>query len=104
MSGIDFNFRRAPRPALTSGGGSADTLKVMTLTEEQRRALRALSRHSKGCEEALLRANGFSIEQLAALASEGFVTMEPTLTSVGNEERLVVWMQITAAGRKVIGQ
>ena len=104
MSGNDCNFRRAPRPALTSGRGLADTLKMTTLTEEQRRALRALSRHSKGCEEALLRANGFSIEQLAALASRGFVTMEPTLTDVGDEKRLVVWMQITAAGRKAIGQ
>ena len=30
--------------------------------------------------------------------------MEPTLTDVGGEERLVVWMQITPAGRKAIGQ
>jgi hypothetical protein len=73
-------------------------------TEEQRRALRVLSRYSTGCAEALLRARGFSVEQLAALASGGFVTMEPTLTDVGGEERLVVWMQITPAGRKAIGQ
>ena len=51
-----------------------------------------------------MRANGFSIGQLAALASGGFVTMEPTLTNVSGEKRLVVWMQITAAGRKAIGQ
>jgi hypothetical protein len=74
------------------------------LTEEQRRALRALCRHSTGCAEALLRAHGFSVEQLAGLVSRGFATMEPTLTDVSGEKRLVVWMQITAAGRKAIGQ
>jgi hypothetical protein len=77
---------------------------VTKLTEEQRRVLRVLSRHSTGCAEALLRAHGFSVEQLADLVSRGFATMEPTLTNVSGEKRLVVWMQITAAGRDAIGQ
>jgi hypothetical protein len=74
------------------------------LTEEQRRALRVLSRHSTGCAEALMRAHGFSVEQLAGLVSKGLATMEPTLTDVSGEKRLVVWMQITAPGRQAIGQ
>jgi hypothetical protein len=82
----------------------AAIIGIRKLTEEQRRALRVLSRHPTGCAEALLRAHGFSVEQLAGLVSRGFATMEPTLIDASSEKRLVVWMQITAAGREAIGQ
>jgi hypothetical protein len=73
-------------------------------TGEQRRAIRVLSRHSTGCAEAPLRAHGFSLEQLSGLVAGEFATMEPTLINVSGEDRLVVWMQITDAGRKAISE
>jgi hypothetical protein len=73
------------------------------LTEEQRPTPRAF-RHSTGCAEGSLRAHGFSLEQLSGLVAGEFATMEPTLFNEGGEERLVVWMRITAAGRKAIGE
>jgi hypothetical protein len=94
-------------------GDLADTANVLPgvrmlanarLTEEQRRALRVLSRHSDGCAEELLRARGFSLEQLSGLVARKFATMEPTLINVSSEDRLVVWMRITAAGRTAIGE
>jgi hypothetical protein len=30
-------------------------------------------------------------------------TMQPAVTQVGGREKIVVWVNITAAGRKVIG-
>jgi hypothetical protein len=73
------------------------------ITEEQCRALRVLSRHPGGCAEESLRDQGFSLVLLADLASTGFATMEPILVKLSGEERLMVWMQITAAGRKALG-
>jgi hypothetical protein len=73
------------------------------ITEEQRRPLRVLSRHSGGCAEESLRDQGFSLVLLADLASTGFATMEPILVKLSGEERLMVWMQITVAGRKALG-
>jgi hypothetical protein len=72
------------------------------LTDEQRRALRALARHPAGCAEVVLLADGFSYDQLGDLVFDRLATMQPTVTQVGGREKIVVWMNITAAGRKVI--
>jgi hypothetical protein len=74
------------------------------LSEEQRRALRLLARHSEGCSETVLLAHGFSYDQLGDLAFDRLIEMQPTVTHVGGREKIVVWVHITAAGRKAIGE
>jgi DNA-binding MarR family transcriptional regulator len=69
------------------------------LTNEQRRALRLLSRRLDGCAEAVLLAEGFSIGQLAELALEGLVETKRAPVGGGRHS---VWIKITEAGRKAI--
>jgi hypothetical protein len=73
---------------------------MANLTDEQRRAL--LARSPNGCTEALLMAHGFSIGQLTNLVINGFAKRQPTVTALGEREKIVVWVLITAAGRKAI--
>jgi hypothetical protein len=71
------------------------------LNDDQRRALETIA-HQDGCAEALLLADGFSIDQLAGLVVEGYAVMQRRRVDIGGRMRTVVWMQITAAGRKAI--
>jgi hypothetical protein len=64
--------------------------------------LRRLARHPDGCAEAELLADGLSIGQLTDLVIDGFAKMQPTVTALGECEKIVVWVLITAAGRKAI--
>jgi hypothetical protein len=41
-------------------------------------------------------------DKLGDLVFDRLATMQPTVTHVGGREKIVVWMNITAAGRKVI--
>jgi hypothetical protein len=77
-------------------------LKNGKLTDEQRRALRILSRSPDGCTEALLLAHGFEIAMPGKLALDGFAKVEAHDTMAGSRRRKAVWLQITAAGRKAI--
>jgi hypothetical protein len=72
------------------------------LNDDQRRALQLLARHPVGCAEVALLAEGFSIGQLAALVMDGFAERRPIVTNVGGREKIVVWMQISAAGRAAL--
>jgi hypothetical protein len=72
------------------------------LNEEQRRALQVLARHPVGCAEVVLLAEGFSVGQLAALVIDGFAKRRPIVTNVSGREEIVVWMQITDAGRAAL--
>jgi hypothetical protein len=47
-------------------------------------------------------AYGFSIDFLAALVSDGLVTAEPSTMRAGGRQVVVVWLQMTEAGRKVL--
>ena len=47
-------------------------------------------------------AGGFSFAQLAGLLIDGYATVQRKRIDVGGREKSVPWMQITAAGRKVI--
>jgi hypothetical protein len=76
---------------------------AMTLTAERRRLLRMLARCPSGCAEALLMAYGFSIKFLAGVVFDGLATAQPSTTRAGGREVIVVWMQITEAGRRAIG-
>ena len=72
------------------------------LTDEQRRALRILARSRNGCTEALMRASRFTDDTLAELMVTGQLTARDE-HAVGRPE-MVVRMQITAAGRREIGE
>jgi hypothetical protein len=77
---------------------------MATLNEDETRSLGALARAPDGCAEAVLLADGFTIKQLSGLVIEGFATLERRRTNVGGRERLVLWMQITEAGRQAIAE
>jgi hypothetical protein len=70
------------------------------LTDEQRRALRIMARHPHGCAEALLLDDGFQVGQLTVLVLEGLAFAR----FVRAAARQRVWMEITEAGRKAIGE
>jgi hypothetical protein len=70
---------------------------MTNLTDEQRRALSILARHLYGCDEAVLTLAGFSTAQLAELVIDDFAERRTRILSDG---RKVVWLQITAGGRK----
>jgi hypothetical protein len=72
------------------------------LSDEQRRALQLVARSPNGCTEALMLAHGFELKMLDKLASEGLTKTEAHDTMAGSRRMKVVWLQITAAGRKAI--
>jgi hypothetical protein len=73
------------------------------LNDDQRRALEMLAQQD-GCAEAVLLADGFSIDQLAGLVVEGHAVMQRRRVEISGRMRTVVGMQITEAGRKAIAQ
>jgi hypothetical protein len=74
------------------------------LTDEQRRALQLLARSPNGCAEALMMAHGFESAMLTDLLSHGLARADIHNMRAGDRPMLVVWMQITAAGRKAIAE
>lgn len=72
------------------------------LTDEQRRALRILARSPNGCTKALMLAYRFTDDMLAELMINGLLTARYE-HAVGRPE-MVVRMQISAAGRREIGE
>ena len=75
---------------------------MITMNDEERRALEALARHPDGCAEALLLSDGTTIRQLSGLVIVGYVGLLRKRVQVGGRERTVLWMQITEAGRNAI--
>jgi hypothetical protein len=78
-----------------------DRSAMAKLNDDQRRVLKTLA-HQDGCAEAMLLADGFSIDQLTGLVIEGYAVMERRRVEISGRERTVVWMQITETGRKAI--
>jgi hypothetical protein len=76
---------------------------VPKLNDDQRRALKALALQD-GCAEAMLLADGFSIDQLGGLMIEGYAVMQRRRVDISGRERTVVWMQITEEGRRAIAE
>jgi hypothetical protein len=75
---------------------------MVSLTSEQRRALRFLARHPDGCAEAELLVDGFTIGELTDLVIDGLATGRVARIALDDREKPVVWMKITKAGRKAI--
>jgi hypothetical protein len=80
-----------------------DRAAMAKLNDDQRRILEMLA-HQDGCAEAVLLAEGFSIDQLAGLVVQGCAVMQRRRVDISGRMRTVVWMQITEAGRKAIGE
>jgi hypothetical protein len=75
-------------------------VNAVKLSNEHRRALRSLMRHPTGCTEAFLLAHGISQNQIDILIRARLATSEPSVTRMAGREKIVVWVQITPAGRK----
>ena len=74
----------------------------MTITVEQRRALKVLADAStRGCAEAGLRAHGFDAAMLAELINAGLVTRMPERVRAGGRLVDVTRLRITKAGQGV---
>jgi hypothetical protein len=78
------------------------THAMAQLSDEERRALQLLARSPNGCTEALLMAHGFELAFLGKLILDGFAMAAPHETHAGSRPMIVVWMTITAVGRKAI--
>ena len=57
----------------------------------------------EGCSEHVLRAHGFTIDQLAELVRAGLATVTPQRVRAGRETLEVTTLWITAEGRKALG-
>jgi hypothetical protein len=93
-----------PMPGRAGGSSrraEPDRGAMAKLNDHQRRTLEMLA-HQDGCAEAVLLADGFSIDQLAGLVVQGFAVMQRRRVDISGRMRTVVWMQITEAGRKAI--
>jgi hypothetical protein len=66
---------------------------MMNLSDDDRRALDVLARHSDGCDEAVLLADGFTIPLLAGLVIDGFAAGSVARAALNGREKPVVWMR-----------
>ena len=74
----------------------------MSLNAEQRRALVLLVASPRGCTKGRLLADGFAVEMLADLVSEGLATAQRETMRVGGRTIRVERYRITDAGRRAI--
>jgi hypothetical protein len=74
----------------------------MSLNAEQRRALELLAAGPRGCTKGRLLADGFTVDMLADLVSEGLATAQRETMRVGGRTIRVERYRITDAGRKAI--
>ena len=80
-----------------------DCRTIMTITVEQRRALKMLADAStRVCAEAVLRAHGFGASMLAELIDAGFVSRMPEQVRAGARSVDVARLRITPVGRGMI--
>ena len=74
----------------------------MILSAEQRRALELLAAGPRGYTKARLLADGFTVDMLAHLVSEGLATAQRETMRVGGRQIRVERYRITDAGRRAI--
>jgi hypothetical protein len=86
--------RRPPAASVRTRGG----------WKSGRQALELLAGSSGGCTEAMLLAQGFKHDTLATLVRAGFATVHTERVRAGAEWTEVRRMQISDAGRRVIGR
>jgi hypothetical protein len=69
---------------------------------DRRRALELLVSCRDGCTEAIMRAHGFSIDDMAALVRAGLATATAERIVAGRRTIEVARLRITEAGRRAI--
>jgi hypothetical protein len=70
-----------------------------------RRALKLLADAGiGGCTEALLLANGVTVEQMVELVRAGLATATPQRVKAGRERMEVATLRITDAGRRALAE
>jgi hypothetical protein len=74
----------------------------MSLTADQRRALRLLANDPHGATEALMQAHGFRGEMLAGLVLAGLATVTTDTMRAGAATIRVEKYRITEIGRKAL--
>jgi hypothetical protein len=73
-----------------------------TFPNHQRRALELLAGCGvEGCAEAVMLANGVTVEQMVELVRAGLATATPQRVKAGRERMEVAVLRTTDAGRKV---
>lgn len=71
----------------------------------RRRALELLAGCGpEGCSEALLRAHGFTTEQMVEIVRAGLATATPERVVAGSRKMEVATVRITEAGRRALPQ
>jgi hypothetical protein len=70
---------------------------------DRRRALELLAASRDGATEAVMRAHGFTVEQMAELVRAGLATTTAERVVAGNRTMEVATLRITEAGRRVLG-
>jgi hypothetical protein len=78
----------------------------MTLGQngDQREALRMLADSPNGSTESIMLAHGFGIGTLHDLVRNGLATAEPRTVRARRRLIKVMWMTITDAGRRALGE
>jgi hypothetical protein len=71
---------------------------AMTMSRDQRRALRLLAGSPLGVTEAIMLAHGFANATLDALGREGLATAEQREMRAGRQSIKVIWLTITDIG------
>ena len=70
---------------------------------ERRRALELLAGSgAEGCSEAIMRAHGFSTEQMVDLVCTGLATAHAERVVAGSRKMEVATLRITVAGRRAL--
>jgi hypothetical protein len=70
---------------------------------DRRRALELLASSRDGATEAIMRAHGFTVEQLVELVRAGLATATAERVVAGGRTIEIATVRITDAGRRVLG-
>jgi hypothetical protein len=71
---------------------------------DRRRALELLAASRRGCTEATMRAHGFTIGQIVALARTGLANARAEGIATGGAMEIVLVVRITAEGRRALAE
>ena len=74
----------------------------MTISADEREALRVLAGSPDGSTESIMLAHGFAIGMLRDLVRNGLATAERRTVRSGRRLIDVKWMRITDAGRRAL--
>jgi hypothetical protein len=74
----------------------------MTISVQQRRALRLLADAQHGRTAAAMLAHGFTTAVLDQLARDELATIQPGTMRTGTRRITVVWVEITEAGQRAL--